>query len=575
MLDPKKDSPHDLLDRSNTYLAPVFQRLYTWGEKQLQELMEDLDLGADEPTSETSGRPVFLGAVVLQALGKKSGATGTQEYLVIDGQQRITTIYLLLVALARLARENKLPEIEGEIARTYLAHAKRDPNACPPRFVPTSQDRGPLWKLLKENVLCIPWDFGGYPSSDDGPEMIPAQFVRILGVLKERLLKRNEKLDRPKFDALYERVTRGLQFVTITLESEDNAYEVFARLNVSGIPLTLADLVRNEVIRKCQTPEGAKRFYEDEWLPFEKRLGDEDSLNEYLVQFAFIRFEGDVTKKGAFESLRKAWSLISQVEILKELKEYVEPFLALKGVTSFTGDAELREAVERISRMPTATVTWPFLMRVLLEAKQANLDGQKALDCLAIVEAFMVRRSLMGKEPTGLHAVFKYLWSRSKGDRKLVKRFIISGTIDLPNNADIKKKLLKEAADSRRVLGFVFQELERDLRREKRGDKIPANLFEDQTIEHVLPRERNTDWKHFNTSDHARFKGLIGNLVPLSKPQNSSVQDDSWAEKRIRFECSNWQLAQEAATEPSWTKQTIRQRGNRLIIRILKRWAIP
>ena len=156
MKQPDIISVDGLFQASARYKAPVFQRWYVWKDLQLTTLMEDI-----EAAELIEGQ--FLGAIVLKDLGRLKGPTSPTNYLMVDGQQRLTTFYLLLVALAKIAKEQGDPETAEYIAKNYLAEAKSPKFYGWPKLVPTLQDRFALWQILEAHVNEINWDFRKIP----------------------------------------------------------------------------------------------------------------------------------------------------------------------------------------------------------------------------------------------------------------------------------------------------------------------------------------------------------------------------------------------------------------------------
>jgi uncharacterized protein with ParB-like and HNH nuclease domain len=141
MKEPSIETPHRLFSASTRYFAPVFQRLYVWGENQLDELFEDI-------LSEDKIVPQFLGAIVLKDLGKMHGPTSPMSYLMIDGQQRLTTLFMLFAATAEVASDAGADDISTYILNEYLAESRSPTFAGQPKLVPTMQDRTSLWEIL-------------------------------------------------------------------------------------------------------------------------------------------------------------------------------------------------------------------------------------------------------------------------------------------------------------------------------------------------------------------------------------------------------------------------------------------
>ena len=269
------------------------------------------------------------------------------------------------------------------------------------------------------------------------------------------------------FDELLRTVQESLKLITIVLDQADDANAIFSRLNAKGVPLALSDLVRNEVFSKFKPHEGkrADDFFNKHWHPFEKSFPD-DSLNGFFPVFAYIFLRGKTTKAAAFSHLQAEWRDKKPSELLAGLERYSPYFIALSQFRMIPRlPMLLNEQVERFSRMPRSRVTWPFIIEVLHAVAERRTKEKDAIRTLSIVESFLVRRALIGMEPTGLHAVFKVLWEKTKGNPANVVQKIVTRTIQSPSDAQLMNVLSGEASDSRVILRFVPRSTKEHLQR--------------------------------------------------------------------------------------------------------------
>src|SRR5436189_3946472 len=242
---PDITTPQALFGASARYKAPVFQRLYVWGKNELLGLGEDI-----ETADPTIGQ--FLGAIVLKDLGRPGGPTSPTTYLLIDGQQRLTTLYLLLLNLAKIAyTHGDLPSAEF-IWQNYLVETKSPQFRGWPKLVPTLQDRHTFYEILELALPDYQWDTSADPE-DKRPRparKLVDQWDRLSTYLEEATGVTTGALNQNSFNNILTTVQEHLKLIDITLEAQDDANAIFSRLNAKGVPLELADLVRNEVFSK-------------------------------------------------------------------------------------------------------------------------------------------------------------------------------------------------------------------------------------------------------------------------------------------------------------------------------------
>jgi Protein of unknown function DUF262 len=232
---PEKSTVHDLLNAANRYKAPVYQRYYVWKEEELIALFDDIENATDSSVTE------FIGAIVLQDIGKVASATSPTEYLIVDGQQRLTTLYLLLANLAALYKKHGKDKEAETIVYGYLTFGHGTYKGWP-KVVPTVQDRTQLWDLLSKHLPDVEWEYGIDPGEPDSRRTgISDQWNRIHKMFESQFLSRSGKLLKKPLHVFQTNLLNYLDFVQITLEKDDDANVVFTKLNYRGQQLLLSE----------------------------------------------------------------------------------------------------------------------------------------------------------------------------------------------------------------------------------------------------------------------------------------------------------------------------------------------
>ena len=278
MKDPAKTDIHEIFDGSNRYQAPVFQRYYVWGKEELEALLDDVENATDKSSTQ------FIGATVLQDLGKTGGSQSPNEYLMIDGQQRLTTIYLLICAIIWCYLRSRQEDKARTLAETYLAFNAGNYRGMP-KLIPTAQDRRQLYEILQNEVDCVAWDFSAFPSDESSKRQgVIRQWENIKKHLSEAVYSKNGRLLKRKLESLSNNLLSHIEVVQIILEPSDDANSVFSKLNYLGIELALADLVRNDVFSRFDAAkmQEATKFYREHWMPFEKSF-PKSSFDQYVL----------------------------------------------------------------------------------------------------------------------------------------------------------------------------------------------------------------------------------------------------------------------------------------------------
>jgi len=233
------------------YQVPLYQRPYTWAEKDWKQLWADiLDQYGTLKHGRASQSAHFFGSFVLAPFNISARSAPT--FLVVDGQQRLTTVFLLLAALRDTAASTKPGEYAYFQGVLENERARRDEDR--PRLVPTQSDR-PAFQAIVE----------GRPESA-GDTKIAQAYRYFLA----QLAKDDDEQEALDLETLQRVVLDRLAVVEITADSDDNPHRIFESLNARGVPLTQADLLRNYVFMLL--PQRGERLYRDVWLPMQEAL---------------------------------------------------------------------------------------------------------------------------------------------------------------------------------------------------------------------------------------------------------------------------------------------------------------
>ena len=316
-----------IIEGTQQYIAPLFQRAYSWGKKEWEVLWDDLIFLCEneEPKSH------FIGSIV--TIPTISVPEGVAKYLLIDGQQRLTTIFILLTLLRDTAKANGNEELAAEIHQTMLVnYFKKGIDHY--KLLPTQVDRSAFQSLL-----------------DVSRENIPSQIL-------ECYLFFNRKLKRGSVNllTLNKAITSRLSVVSIVLDRDDNPHLVFESLNAKGRVLTQADLIRNYFFMRIHVDK-QEEVYSLYWHPMQEEL-DED-LTEFIRHF-LMRNGVFVNKGDVYFTLKDRVSDRDALDALKEIAFFAKHYQKLLN-PSLEKNQELHKALTRLNRLEVTT-TYPFLL---------------------------------------------------------------------------------------------------------------------------------------------------------------------------------------------------------------------
>jgi uncharacterized protein with ParB-like and HNH nuclease domain len=545
------------------YISPLFQRQYVWGAAEINSLWEGLDQILEGEDSER-----FLGALVLEV--KSAGmAFQPDSAWIVDGQQRLTTLYLTLVIIAKLAIENGAQNFASDLLEQYIFNqGGKFKNA--PKIRPTLVD----FKQFNDIFLSID---GITPklSASFGSETgnLSVAVKRIEAQVRARCIKDKVFSEEATMNVVAA-ILEKLAFVQIVLGDEHNAHQVFDSLNSKGIRLENKDLIRNLVFQKlASNPEQAQTLYTNKWVPLEEQLGER--FDGYFFPFVLVE-RPTATKSNLLAALREKWKNKAAFEIIEDLKTYVDSYNALSAkdvgfAQKLTDSSEINSCLVNLNRMRMPSSVYPFIFRLLSAYDTGSFPEKSVVDNLKLIESFLVRRAFAGFEPTGLHAVFKDLWAATQGDPSaLIANIDAKVTVQFPSDATFRADIQSRPLYGRKLAPYIVLEYERSLRG---GDPLPevTNL----SLDHIIPKDITPDWSgSISKSDFDELVHVWGNLVPLSINANSEKGRKNWTECRNFFRTetiykTTKRLAEENET---WDAESIRKRGDALAVWALERW---
>ena len=291
----------DLLGTERRLFAPLYQRRFSWDQKNLNEFWEDV-----ERVENGESEALFLGAIILKHAGASNPSAGAlEEFLVLDGQQRLATLFLTLLAMAVQWQEHGHKDEATAIAENLLMSTRANSRGLP-RFLPTIPDTAEFVSLCRR--LKVNWVAPSAGSSGRSTKMTAA-FERAQQEVRERC-EVDEGFDKDALIALENTIVEKIEVAAINIAERHQPNEVFDRLNRKGQALTVGDLVKNEIFRRLAADvETAMRLYGEHWAPFEKSFASQKQLDDYYYPFT-LTVDDNATKAGAFRALNDHWDKI-------------------------------------------------------------------------------------------------------------------------------------------------------------------------------------------------------------------------------------------------------------------------
>jgi uncharacterized protein with ParB-like and HNH nuclease domain len=537
----KETKLQDIIEGTKQYVIPLFQRTYSWTVKEWEILWKDLI----ELCEAENPRSHFIGSIV--NMPTVSVPEGVAKFLLIDGQQRLTTIFILLTLLRNKAREIQNQEFAEEINNTLLVNPYKKDNDFF-KLIPTQVDRD-----IYKNFI------NGKANETEN------QLTRAYNFFEKKL--RQVQFEHEKLKKI---ITSYFSVVSIVLDTDDNPYLVFESLNAKGRPLTQADLIRNYFFMRIHIDK-QDEVYNDYWQPMQTALNE--SLTEYIRHF-LMRDGNIIRQNDVYYALKERVSLTNAIDYLKELQKYSVYYQRLI-YPEFEPEEDLQKYFRRLNRIEVTTA-YPLLLNFYGDYTANKISKADFIAILKILENYLIRRFVCNVPTNQLNKIFPpvYPLLTTKHPDNLaegVKAILQSKGYPKDNEFYTRFKETKfyGAGDRQIKTKLILETLEESFAHK---EAVP---FDNLTLEHVMPQTLSEWWQNHLGNDweetHELFLHTIGNLT-LSAYNTELSNDDFTTKKQIYTE-SHLELNKYFAPLSSWSRSEIEKRAETLARQALEIWS--
>lgn len=496
----------DLIEKNRRiFKIPVYQRNYDWTSVQCEKLYEDIMEAFD------SDKKHFTGSVVY--IKGNNSSSRLDEAMVIDGQQRITTIFILLKAMYDIAEEKNEPSLKSELA-DYLYNRN-----CEEKY------KLKLKPVKNDNIQFNKLMVGSNEELDDNSNII-SNYKLFSKLIKIQLEKGNLLSD------ILEGMKK-LEIVEIVLDISqgDDPQMIFESINSTGLELSLADKVRNYIL---MSDENQDYLFENYWSYIERVIGNK-YLEDFFIQYLNLKISEQVTSKNAYAKFKIYSRDYTHEELLKDMKKYSKYYSAFIGNVN-----EYSEDVKKYLldfRLLDQSTVYTFLFAVFNDYEEDNIDKDTLIKVLHFLRSYIVRRIVCGVPSNSLKGLFKTLHSRLFKENKFEKYyekiytfFVYSRTKD--------RMLLEDNFRDALVYGELYKKtkcckyLLASIENEESNERLDTS---NMTIEHILPQKENSIiWKNevgenYNVV-YDKYLHTLGNLTITG--YNSELGTKPFLEKK-------------------------------------------
>ncbi|MGX1311034.1 alkylated DNA nucleotide flippase Atl1 [Streptomyces calvus] len=552
--------------RAQQFQVPLYQRTYSWTEKQLRQLWTDILEQAELLESGEKASTHFLGSVVL-APSPQNEAT-FPRWLVVDGQQRLTTLSLALAAIRDHIADGEPDEAE-RIDEEYLIN-KRKHGSDRFRLLPTQADRA---------------QFAAYVRGPLSEQAAGGAVAAAYGFFRRKLVEAADPAAPQDVLRIEEAITSRLTLVAVTAERADNVHRIFESLNNTGLKLSQADLLRNYLFMRL--PTRGEHIYETYWLPLQDSLSN-DELEQLMWLQLVLDGDDRVRRQDLYAAQQQRFERgeVNEAEIEAYIKELYRRGALFRRLLH--PEEEANEAVRaHLHRLDTwqAQVTYPALMLLLDRRQRGELDSADTARAMSYIESFLVRRMMCRVPTNNLNRIFQAVPGQLPLDVAVadgLRQLLSAENRFWPGDDELREKVrtapfYKFGRGHQRKM--VLQRLEESYQHPEPVDFATAQL----TIEHVMPQSPGDEWLRMLSEDvvdgesaedlHARLQHTLGNLTLTAV--NAELSNHPFERKQGLLQGSHLEMNRRIASTERWGANEIRARADELADRAIALWPAP
>ena len=554
-MDARKGNIYEILNGNRQFLIPVYQRFYSWDIDQCKRLWNDI---VEMQRKGKAGH--FVGSIV--NIAEQAMPTGVQKYMIIDGQQRMTTLTLLLLALRDYAIKNPSDTtINARRIDNMLLKNEYESGDERYKLLLTETDRDILISLVEEKPIS---------------ESIRSRLIENYNYFANKLA---DKEIQPA--EVYESIGK-LQIVNITLDrAVDDAQAIFESLNSTGKELSESDLIRNYVLMGLE-PSEQTYVYEHLWRPMEQLFIYE---TQGTVMDAFFRHYltmklSRIPKQGRVYEEFKLYHLNCEFgtirELCQDLLEYAKYYTNI--VFKRNTDTDLKKLYEDIIDL-RMEVSYPFLLKIHHDCMEGLITSDELKEILRLCISYVLRRAICEIPTNSMNKTFATLKNYIRPDDYLnsVKAFFVMQDTykEFPDNDKFEGAFENRDIYNMRARNYILSRLENF------DNKAPI-IIENYTIEHIMPQNKNLslEWQADLGAEwqdvQKKYLHTIGNLTLTA--YNSEMSDRPFLEKMDMaggFKESALRLNKYVILQNKWNQKHIQERAKELAKKAESIWPYP
>jgi len=539
------------------FIIPIYQREYKWSKGNIEKLIEDIEeIDIEEPNQNH-----FLNSIVYSKIEENPHASyigsRVEKYYVIDGQQRLTTISLLLIAIRNVLEVNGNKTEAERINNQFLVNQYVQEEELKTRLRLSEKDHDVYKKLVLKRPL----------NDEYKTHKIYKNFKFF-----EKYIKENYQ---ENLQILIQKFETRIDIIDTFLEKEDNPQKIFSSLNSTGVSLKDSDLVKNFILMNLNSHQ-QKELFNVYWKEIERNLINEKNLEAFLQHFLTMKLKYVVSKSNIYEAFEKLYYSLNNENEYEKSKQVLEEMLKFSNIYKklFLYAIDFKFPYSSMNLLKIESY-FPLLMYI------ADKFENNLLEVSQIIENYLIKRVIIGLSPGKTKNVFvKVLKNLDENDlinsieeslKSEIKQSRMPLMSEIEEDIMVKPIYFNNSAATK----YILYKIEFFINSQNYTTTV---AYDNLTIEHILPETEYSKlpdcWQeNFDLETYERRLHTLGNLTLITQEMNSSIGNICFEDKKEVYEKDTFNLTKNIAKNyDEWNEESIKQRGECLLEYIKKIW---
>ena len=550
-------------NNSTQFVIPIYQRNYVWEKKNILQLLKDIENMIPYYDNDDESIFHFFGSIVyIDTLHKGSFS----EWTIIDGQQRLTTIFLILQALKHIYYE-----YEKVITKKYLLNDGDIINTNDEmdryRLKPLVSDDN-VYKLISDNKL------ERLTNSEQNSNVLKAY-----NIIKKELEKWKTKYT---FEEIIGAIDK-FKVVWIQLDKKEDPQQVFESINSTGDNLSAAELIRNFVLMNKDNSIQT-HIYNEYWSPIEFDYVGTKKLKEFFRFYISIKEQITIPEREVYEKFKLQYEKLlteqNEEEILNEILNYAKYYYYISRDASGSNNQILEETLKDYRNAKSNMPHIVIMETMNLYFNKQAIGESDLLNTIKLLTTYIVRRNICGKDTKSISNIFgsmlgKVLKKFEEGENyynSVLKAFVVDTRLtnqSMPTDKTVEEEFNKSNLYSRESTTFVLKKIENN------ESRIP---YSNLNVEHVMPQTETKYWSKYvnENSIYEEVVNHIGNLTLVDSKDNSSMSNRNFeSKKQVLNKSRHIKMNEDILNKENWNEDEILKRSDALAKEFIKIFPYP